>query len=116
MSGHPLTVTAAPADAMTLTDGVLDANVTIETTSAGFWLRAQDTGNNYLWQVFAGSPGTLRTHVQKNGVYTVLGNYTLPVDGPSGVPVDISISLAGNAIKTYVNGTPVNRECSPAPR
>ena len=98
----------APADTTTLTDGVLDANVTIETTSAGFWLRAQDTANNYLWQVFAGSPGSLRTHVQRNGSYTVLGNYTLPVDVPAGQPVDISISLSGSLITTSVNGTAVN--------
>jgi alpha-L-rhamnosidase len=87
---------------------VLDASVTIETTSAGLWLRAQDSANNYLWQIFAGSPGMLRTHVQRNGVYTVLGNYPLPVDVPAGQPADISISLAGPLIRTSVNGTLVN--------
>jgi alpha-L-rhamnosidase len=98
----------APVDTTTLTDGMLDASVTIETTSAGFWLRAQDTRNNYLWQIFDGSPGALRTHVQQNGTYTVLGNYTLPVDVPAGVPLDISISLQGDVIETSVNGTLVN--------
>jgi alpha-L-rhamnosidase len=98
----------APTDTTTLTDGVLDANVTIETTSAGFWLRAENSANNYLWQIFSGSPGSLRTHVQANGTYTVLANYTLPVDVPAGVPVGISISLAGDVITTYINGTLVN--------
>jgi alpha-L-rhamnosidase len=98
----------APADTTTLTDGVLSATVTIETTSAGLWFRAQDADNNYLWQIFDGSPGILRTHVQSNGVYTVLDNYTLPVDVTVNEPIDISISMTGDVFETFINGTLVN--------
>jgi alpha-L-rhamnosidase len=98
----------ASADTTTLTDGVLDANVTIDTTSAGFWLRAQDTRNNYLWQLLAGSPGQLKTHVQTNGTYTVLAQTPLSVDVPTGVPLDVSISMTGGVFETSINGTLVN--------
>lgn len=103
----------APADGTTLTDGVLDANVTINTTSAGFWLRAQDARNNYLWQLLAGSPGQLKKHVQVNGTYTVLAQTPLPVDVPTGVPLDVSISMTGGVFATSVNGTLVDTTSDP---
>jgi alpha-L-rhamnosidase len=103
----------APADLATLTDGVLEADVTIESVSAGIWLRAQDSANNYLWQIFAGSPGRLRAHVQRAGVYTVLGEYSLPADVPAGTAMRISVSLQGPVIRTSVNGTLVNETSDP---
>jgi alpha-L-rhamnosidase len=98
----------APADTSTLTDGVLGANVTIDTASAGFWLRAQDAQNNYLWQLLAGRPGQLKKHVQVNGAYTVLAQTPLPVDVPAGVPLDVSISMTGDTFETSINGTLVD--------
>lgn len=91
-----------------LMNGTLDAKVTIETTCAGFWLRAADTENNYLWQLRAGSPGTLETYVQKNGTYTVLATSTLAVDIPTGTEIDVSITLDGDTITTSVNGKAVH--------
>jgi len=92
----------------TLMNGTLDAKVTIETVLAGFWLRAHDSDNNYLWQVRAGSPGTLVTYVQQNGTYTTLGTHTLSVDVPTGTELDISITLDGDVFTTSINGTVVN--------
>jgi alpha-L-rhamnosidase len=99
----------APADTTTLTDGTLTAEVAIETVSAGFWLRAQDSADNYLWQVFAGSPGRIRTHVFRNGGYTVLADHALTVDVPTGTPITVAIQLAGAVITTSINGVRVDQ-------
>ncbi|MEV0155794.1 family 78 glycoside hydrolase catalytic domain [Micromonospora sp. NPDC050686] len=90
---------------VSLTDGVLDASVTVTSVAASLWFRAQNASNNYLWQLRAGSPGVLKTHVQRNGTYTVLREQPIGLPVPTGVPVRLRIELSGPTIRTYLDGT-----------
>lgn len=103
----------APVDTTTITDGTLAADVTILTTSAGFWLRAKDSANTYLWQIFAGSPGRIRTHVFVDGSYTVLADHAVAVDVPTGTPTRIEITLTGDVITTTIGGVLVDTTTDP---
>ncbi len=87
---------------VTLRDGTFEVDVTITGVAAGLWFRAQNTANNYLWQLRAGSPGVLKTHVQRNGSYTVLAERPIDVPVPTGSPVRFRVELAGSTIRSYV--------------
>ncbi|PZG00467.1 hydrolase [Micromonospora endophytica] len=95
----------APDGAVTLRDGVLDVSVTITSVAASLWFRAQSASNNYLWQLRAGSPGVLKTHVQRNGTYTVLSERSLGLPVATGTPYRFRVELAGSTIRTYLGNT-----------
>ncbi|PZG03004.1 hydrolase [Micromonospora deserti] len=92
----------APDGAVTLRDGVLDVSVTITAVAASLWFRAQNASNNYLWQLRAGSPGVLKTHVQRNGAYTVLSERSIGLPVATGTPYQFRVELAGSTIRTYL--------------
>ncbi|WP_422770361.1 family 78 glycoside hydrolase catalytic domain [Plantactinospora sp. WMMC1484] len=92
----------APDGTLRLGDGTFEVSVTITSVAASLWFRAQDTANNYLWQLRAGTPGVLRTHVQRNGSYTVLADRPLPESVPVGTPLRLRVDLAGPTIRTYL--------------
>ncbi|MFY1669786.1 family 78 glycoside hydrolase catalytic domain [Plantactinospora sp. WMMB334] len=92
----------APDGTLRLGDGIFEVSVTITSVAASLWFRAQDTANNYLWQLRAGTPGVLRTHVQRNGGYTVLADRPLPEPVPVGTPLRLRVDLAGPTIRTYL--------------
>lgn len=84
-----------------LRDGTFEVSVTITSVAASLWFRAQNGSNNYLWQLRAGTPGVLKTHVQRDGAYAVLSERTIGAPVPTGTPVRVRIELAGSTIKTY---------------
>ncbi|GIG91466.1 family 78 glycoside hydrolase catalytic domain [Plantactinospora endophytica] len=92
----------APDGTVRLGDGSFEVSVTITSVAASLWFRAQNTANNYLWQLRAGTPGVLRTHVQRNGSYTVLADRPLTEPVPVGAPLRLRIELAGPTIRTYL--------------
>ncbi|AVT37927.1 family 78 glycoside hydrolase catalytic domain [Plantactinospora sp. BB1] len=92
----------APDGTVRLGDGSFEVSVTITSVAASLWFRAQDSANNYLWQLRAGSPGVLRTHVQRNGSYTVLADRPLTEPVPVGTPLRLRVELAGPTIRTYL--------------
>ncbi|MFJ3673312.1 family 78 glycoside hydrolase catalytic domain [Streptomyces sp. NPDC090106] len=104
--------TAAPIWAPagpTMADGTFTARLKITTVAAGFWFRATDTSNNYMWQLRAGTTaGVLRKHVCVNGTYTVLGEVTLPFPVTTGTWLDLSITMTGSTFTTAVGGTVVD--------
>lgn len=95
----------APDGTVSLTDGTFEVSVTITSVAASLWFRAKDTANNYLWQLRAGSPGVLKTHVQRNGAYTVLSERPIGLPVPTGVPLRLRVELAGTTIRTYLGDT-----------
>ncbi|MFJ8581732.1 family 78 glycoside hydrolase catalytic domain [Micromonospora sp. NPDC093277] len=98
----------APDDRRALRDGTFEVSVTITSVAASLWFRAQDTSNNYLWQLRAGSPGVLKTHVQRNGTYTVLNERPITVPVPTGTPLRLRVELAASTIRTYLGDTLVD--------
>ncbi len=92
----------APDGAVLLRDGVLDVSVTITAVAASLWFRAQNASNNYLWQLRAGSPGVLKTHVQRNGTYTVLSERAIGLPVATGTPYRFRVELAGSTIRSYL--------------
>ncbi|PZG24046.1 hydrolase [Micromonospora craterilacus] len=92
----------APDGEVALRDGVLDVSVTITAVAASLWFRAQNASNNYLWQLRAGSPGVLKTHVQRNGTYTVLSERSIGLPVATGTPHRFRVELAGSTIRTYL--------------
>ncbi|MFJ4622433.1 family 78 glycoside hydrolase catalytic domain [Streptomyces sp. NPDC088812] len=104
-TAEPIWAPAGP----TMTDGTFAARFKITTVAAGFWFRAADTSNNYMWQLRAGTTaGVLRKHVCVNGTYTVLGEVALPFPVTTATWVDLSITMTGSTFTTTVNGTVVD--------
>ncbi|MFI1354817.1 family 78 glycoside hydrolase catalytic domain [Streptomyces sp. NPDC020898] len=102
---EPIWAPAGP----TMTDGTFAARLRITTVAAGFWFRATNTANNYMWQLRAGAAaGVLRKHVCVNGTYTVLGEVTLPFPVVTGEWVDFAVTMTGSTLTTTVNGTVVD--------
>ncbi len=102
---EPIWAPAGP----TMTDGTFAARLRITTVAAGFWFRATNTANNYMWQLRAGAAaGVLRKHVCVNGTYTVLGEVTLPFPVATGAWVDFAVTMTGSTLTTTVNGTVVD--------
>lgn len=91
-----------------LTDGTLAVRVQIKAVAASLWFRAANTGDNYLWQLRAGSPGALKKHVCVNGVYTVLDQISLPFAIATGAWIDFSVEMTGSTFVTTINGTVVD--------
>ncbi|MBE1488428.1 family 78 glycoside hydrolase catalytic domain [Plantactinospora soyae] len=92
----------APDGSVALGDGTFEVSVTITAVAASLWFRAQNSANNYLWQLRAGTPGVLRTHVQRGGSYTVLADKPIGVAVPVGTPLRLRVELDGSTIRTFL--------------
>ncbi|MFD4577378.1 family 78 glycoside hydrolase catalytic domain [Streptomyces sp. NPDC058417] len=92
----------------TLTDGTLTARVKITAVAAGLWFRAAGVQDTYLWQLRAGSPGVLRTHICVKGTYTVLAEVRLPFAVATGEWIDFAVRMDGPTFTTTVDGTVVD--------
>ncbi|NSX22974.1 family 78 glycoside hydrolase catalytic domain [Pseudomonas putida] len=89
-------------------DGTLNVRVKVTSVAAGVWFRAEDSANNYMWLLRAGSPGAVRKHICVNGVHTSLGEVKLPCAVTADEWLDLSITMVGSTFTTMVNGITVD--------
>jgi alpha-L-rhamnosidase len=88
----------------------VEARFSILERAVGFWLRAADADNHYLWQIVypdgAAHP-ILRTHVFRNGAHQVLKQVDLreAMPGPASAETvhRAKFVLQGDEIRTWIN-------------
>lgn len=89
------------------TDYTLELTVRPRTGGAGWVFRAPDQRNGYMWQLGGKSGSTaLRVHRLQDGKYTLLGSVPLGVE--PGQDYHVKVELAGDRIRTFVDGTLVD--------
>lgn len=104
-----VSVWSPPVPAAPFGQATFAATVQIRQLRAGIFVRmSNDLRNGYMWQLVAGSPGTLRPHVVRNGQYTVLGEVRLAVPIPADRPFQLEIRADGPVIHTSINGQVVH--------
>ena len=96
------------------TDYVAQVEFKVDTAALGFFLRAADVNNGYMWQVnVTGAQPALRPHRRDNGGYTVLDSVNL---GSFGFTNDqlrtgrhaIRFEVTGGIIRTTLDGVLVD--------
>ncbi|GIG91471.1 hypothetical protein Pen02_64070 [Plantactinospora endophytica] len=93
-------------------DYTVQTTVRVERDAAGIFLRANGTGNAYMWQ-FSTTNGQakLRPHVRVNGTWTVLKEVSLAAVVPPeklAVPHTLRIAAIGDTFTTWVDGVQVD--------
>ena len=93
------TDSASPAE---WTDYSVSAEISIDATALGLFLRAEDEENGLMWQ-FRADANQLVPHLVRDGSYTALD----PVDLPDGAlqvntPADVSIRVTGQEVETSI--------------
>ncbi|WP_019634189.1 family 78 glycoside hydrolase catalytic domain [Actinomadura atramentaria] len=89
-------------------DGVLTVRVQITAVAASLWFRAASTGDNYLWQLRAGSPGVLKKHVGAGGSYRVLEEKRLAAPIETGRWYEVAVEMKGSTFTTSIDGEVVD--------
>ncbi|WCN79269.1 family 78 glycoside hydrolase catalytic domain [Micromonospora sp. LH3U1] len=107
-----------PSPTEAWTDYTVQTTVRLERDAAGIYLRARGAANAYMWQFsITNGSAKLRPHARVNGAWTVLKEVSLsgvvPADKLT-TPHTLRITVAGNTITTWVDGTQVDVTTSTA--
>jgi alpha-L-rhamnosidase len=94
------------------TDYTMSVTATIQDNQAGWVVRGQSDGSNYVLILNAdndttGTPNDLQELVQTNGTYYVVADVPLPFDVVPGTPYSVATTVSGTTVTTSVNGQQV---------
>ncbi len=96
------------------TDYVAQVQFKVDAAALGFFLRAADVNNGYMWQVnVTGAEPALRPHRRDGGNYTLLGSVNLGSFGFTNEQLrtgrhTIRFEVAGSTIRTTLDGVLVD--------
>lgn len=94
-------------------DYTADVDFDIKDLAVGFFVRARNTQNAYMWQISVADGGPkLRPHKRVNGVYSLLDNKAIP-----GITTEqllngthrMSVTVDGSTITTKLDGTQIDQ-------
>ena len=95
-------------DGYAWTDYTMEFDMIIHQAAAGVMFRCPDGTNGYMWQ-FNLSKGGLARHIQVSNKFTKLdSNGAIACTLVQGQKHHVAITVAGNVITTYLDGTLVN--------
>jgi alpha-L-rhamnosidase len=85
------------------TDYTIEFTASDISGALGVYLRGEDTGNAYMWQL-SDAENSLRPHVKRNGGYSVLSAKPFPAGFDFAAEHDYAIAVVGSRITTSVDG------------
>ncbi|HSZ29433.1 MAG TPA: family 16 glycoside hydrolase, partial [Pseudonocardiaceae bacterium] len=91
------------------TDYTMSVQATVVSNQAGWVVRSQSPGDNYVLILNAdndtvGTPNDLQELVQTNGSYYVVADAAVPFDVKPGTAYNVSTTVSGTTVTTSING------------
>lgn len=80
-----------------------EATFSITQATAAMALKATSASSYYLWQLKAGSPGTLQVNKQVSGTFSTIKTVTLSKAITTGTDYTLRVVALGNTYRTYID-------------